>query len=98
MKNLEIKKSKNIDNLIYRHNISEEYSIYKAYKTPSDNKVRAWEYCKQLCRDNNGHNLKVIGHSCHVFSAAFTFTKNGCNYIVHITPSHNYCYKIQEEI
>ena len=50
---------------------SNEENIFQAYDRPSHAKINAWEYCENLCKKHNGHGLRVIGHSCHFFSAGF---------------------------
>lgn len=48
-------------------------SIFSAYKNPSYAKQRAWDYCKALCYEKNGHNLKVVNHGVQLFSAGFEY-------------------------
>lgn len=47
--------------------------IFKAYKSPSYAKQRAWNYCKELCREHDGFNLKVVNHGVQLFSAGFEY-------------------------
>lgn len=48
-------------------------SIFSAYKNPSYDKQKAWEDCKALCYEKNGHNLKVVNHGTWFFSAGFEY-------------------------
>lgn len=47
--------------------------IYEAYGKPSYQKVRAFEYCKQLCRENDGFDFQIIGHNAMTFSVGFRY-------------------------
>ena len=47
--------------------------IYDAYDSFSKGKVNAWKYCKNLCEQYNGSNLKVISRNCHKFTAGFEY-------------------------
>ncbi len=60
-------------------------SLWTAYENPSDNKVKAWEYCKELCSKYNGKNLKVIGRGTYAFNAGFIGTVGGKETFVFIT-------------
>ena len=42
--------------------------IYASY---SDAKRRAWQYCEDLCLKHNGRRLRIVGHNCMTFTAAF---------------------------
>jgi hypothetical protein len=82
--------------LISWHNLSENYDIFQAYKSPSRKKQEAWEYCKDLCEERNGRNLKIIGKNCFSFSAGFFYTdENGKERFTHITKSNDYSYPIE---
>lgn len=81
--------------LISRHNRSEDYDIFQAYKSSSREKQEAWKYCKNLCEEQNGRNLKIIGKNCSFFSAGFFYTdENGKERFMHITKSNDYSYPI----
>ena len=47
--------------------------IYDAYERPSVYKVRAFEYCKDLCARLNGFDLRITGRNCMKFSVCFKF-------------------------
>lgn len=77
-----------------RYQNSNMYSIYEAYGKPSQAKVRAWHYCMKLKEEKNGKGLKVIGKSCHFFSAGFTFEEDGKKMFMWITPSTDRAFEI----
>ena len=65
-------------------------SIWKAYEKPSNAKVRAWDYCKELCRENNGHDLIITARNCMKFSAVFKFEdENGDLCYCYITKDYD---------
>lgn len=67
--------------------------IWEAYNKPSAAKVAAWEYCKRVCAEVNGHDLIISGRSSMVFSAVFKFEDNGKPCYGYITKSYDrYCY------
>lgn len=70
--------------------LSSRYTdLNSAYTKCSYKKQRAWEYCQNLCKDNNGTGLKVMSKNTYTFTAGFTFTKDGHNYLMYITPSRD---------
>lgn len=68
---------------------SSKKDIVSAYKKPSVAKRRAWNYCKELCAELNGNNLKVVSNNCHFFTAGFQFAdkETGVLKYMHITAS-----------
>jgi hypothetical protein len=74
---------------IRMYNRSTERSIFDAYKTPSDNKVRIYYRCVEMMRTLQGHDGRVISHSCHFFSFAFLYNcpVDGNIKLMVITPS-----------
>ena len=83
-------KTKKAISMINAYNYASDYNIYQAYKKPSYNKVKAWETCKKQCLENNGKNLKIIGHNSSYFSAGFTFEKDNKKYLFYITYANNF--------
>ena len=81
---------------------SYNYHCYKSsscdieafYKKPSFNKIKAWLYCKELCKKYNGLGLAVTGGNCSFFSAGFTFNNDDKKYLVYITHATNYCIEL----
>lgn len=51
---------------------STENTIYKAYGRPSIYKVRAFERCEDIMYEYDGYSLRIVGHNCSTFTAAFT--------------------------
>lgn len=74
---------------IERWKASNKKDITSAYKKPSVAKRRAWNYCKELCAELNGNNLKVVSNNCHFFTAGFQFAdkETGVLKYMHITAS-----------
>lgn len=65
-------------------------TITEAYGKPSQAKKDAWRYCCQLCTKHNGKGLTVVGKTCNIFTAGFTFEEDGKKFLCYITPSNNY--------
>lgn len=65
-------------------------TITEAYGRPSQAKKDAWDYCVGLCKEHNGKNLTVVGKTCDIFTAGFTFEEDGKRFLCYITPSNNY--------
>lgn len=81
------KTTKRASNFISSYNYSSNYDILEAYKNCSGDKIRAWKQCKKLCYENNGHDLKVLGHNSFYFSAGFIAVNDlyiitACNYFI----------------
>ena len=73
------------------------YSLSDAYVRPSEWKQDAWRTCQEYCRDMRGYGLKITGHSCHTFSAAFKCRleqDDEDEVIIYITKDHLYCVPI----
>lgn len=90
-----LENTKTIKLQYHMYNNSDDLTIWDAYKNPSRRKEQAWKYCKNLCNDFNGRNLKVVGHNTTIFSAGFVFDiededTGEVNMIYcHITPSYD---------
>jgi len=54
---------------------SDKDELYKAYGRCSAEKMKAWEHCKELCKEYEGWGLKILGANCYQFSAGFLFTE-----------------------
>lgn len=65
-------KHKDLNSYYQRWLDSTENTIYKAYSRPSVYKLRAFERCEDIMHEFGGYNLRIVGHNCHLFSAAFT--------------------------
>ena len=82
--------------------ISNYDDIYSAYKNPSVYKVRAWNWCKELCREMHGYDLIISAAGCQTFSVVFTFNERGTGRkcYAYITRDYNrFCYAedVQQE-
>lgn len=64
-------------------------NLYNYYAKPSCNKIRAMEYCKNLCRTLHGYNLRVIGYNCMQFSVGFEFYENDKLCFAYITKDYD---------
>lgn len=74
--------------------------IYEAYSKPSREKVRAFEYCLQLCREHNGYDFQIIGHNAMTFSVGFRYygKNTGAACFAYITRDYDsYCFEPVEE-
>ena len=67
---------------------SQLHDVYGRY---SYNKIRAFEYCKELCYQYNGTMLKIINHNTFIFTAGFQYIDldTGVIKFMFITPSYN---------
>lgn len=76
---------------INRWKNTQKRDLYDVYKNPSLAKRRAWRYCKELCANLNGKDLKVISNNCHFFTAGFQFAdkETGVLKYMHITAYHD---------
>ena len=72
------------------------YDIFDAYDRPSYRKVNAFEYCKDLMHQYNGHGLKITGFNTCTFSAAFVGVVEGVKHLFYITPSYDYIYPLED--
>ena len=67
--------------------------IFEAYKNPSIRKVRAFEYCKNLCAELNGFDLVIPAAGCQTFSVCFKFYDEGRLCYAYITRDYDrFCY------
>ena len=69
--------------------------IYEAYKNPSIYKVRAWNYCKELCKEMHGFDLVISAAGVQTFSVVFKFKERGTGRLcyAYITRDYNrFCY------
>lgn len=78
----------------YAYNNRYTYTdIFQAYGNPSAAKIRAWDYCKRLCKEMNGHDLIITGKNCMKFSACFKFEDAGKPCYCYITKDYDrFCY------
>lgn len=76
------------ENAYDRYLESEDDALYKAYGKFSKKKIEAWEDCRRLCYEYNGHDLKIITHNTYVFTAGFVYEdEDGDRMFMYITPT-----------
>ena len=70
---------------------SDMTSLFDAYGRFSSKKSQAWEYCKELCYQYHGENLKIVSHNSFIFTAGFIYSDKDTGVVkyMHITPSSN---------
>ena len=67
--------------------------IFAAYGRPSGAKIEAWNYCKRLCADLGGRDLRISSRNTFRFSAVFRFIADGREAYAYITPEYDrFCY------
>lgn len=89
--NKNTKKAKSfIDSYCLTSGKYENYDILTFYRKPSYNKIKAWNYCKELLINNNGNDLHICGGNSSVFSAGFRMEENGKKYLIYITRENKY--------
>lgn len=49
----------------------EGYKLSDVYGSYSTNKEKAFDRCKELCKEENGWGLCIIGHNCNYFTVKF---------------------------
>lgn len=79
-----------IDNYRYYSGKQESYDILIFYQKPSLNKIKAWQFCKELTSKNNGNDLHICGGNSSTFSAGFTMVENNKKYLIYITRDNQY--------
>lgn len=69
-------------------------TIWDCYNRPSNTKVSIYESWLRYATEVDAYGFTVSSYNCYFFSLEFQFTHDGIRYHAHITPSHNYLYKI----
>lgn len=69
---------------------SHDYSLDCVYGSYSGAKERAFEYCRDRERELNSYNGVISSHNLMMFTYAFTCTYEGVDYLIYITPSHDF--------
>lgn len=83
----------------YRNTRYTYKDIFAAYERPSSAKVRAWNYCRELCDEMNGFDLIISSRNTFHFSACFKFIDKGTGELCYgyITADYNrYCFASPE--
>lgn len=68
--------------------------LSQVYGKYSKAKADAYDYCLRLCRDLDGHDLRIVSSNVYHFSVGFRFTdkETGKEKFAYITRDHNsYC-------
>lgn len=73
-------------------------TLRECYKNCSGAKLRAYDYCLNLCTSLSGKNFGIRGYNCMAFTVHFTFEMFGISFYAVITKCHNYVYPIGEKI
>ena len=55
---------------------SNNESLYDVYKTFSDSKYRAYDYCRYEMHRKDGFNFRITSTNCHFFSCGFLYYDN----------------------
>ncbi|MBQ0112276.1 MAG: hypothetical protein KBT03_04015, partial [Bacteroidales bacterium] len=88
---IELCKNKKFMQSNYRSYLkSDDENIFQAYGKPSQEKIKAYSYCEQICKEYDGKNIKVVGASTYIFTVGFEITYNDEQCFVYITPQHNW--------
>lgn len=91
-----VKSTKALRDAYWKYNKSNYNGIYDAYDRPSYAKVKAWEYCRDLCENLKGSNLKVVGFNMFKFSAGFTFNMDNKKYFMYITDTSDRAVEVED--
>lgn len=57
--------------MLYRARQNKGFCLAQAYKTYSDAKLKAWQYCYDLCNKENGENFHICSCNTFGFSVAW---------------------------
>lgn len=68
---------------------SSDYSLRDVYKSHSWRKEHAFDYCRTLCRDYDGAELRIISYNSNIFTCGFVGVVDGKKAFVYITPSYD---------
>ena len=82
--------SKRGEYYVYLYERSTMRTLFDAYKKPSDRKIQADRYCRNLCDEEQGYAYKIISANSFSFIAAW-LTPAGDLRIK--TPSNSYVIK-----
>ena len=83
-------RKKQAENALKSFDFSRYDTIFKAYKSPSREKIRAFNYCLNTCRQYNGFNLRILSKNTFMFTCGFFFyNADGEKQFYYITPSYD---------
>ena len=71
-------------------------TLGEVYGRYSDEKARAYRYCRRLCEKYDGHNFCIMSHNVNMFTVSFDFANpdNGLPMRAVITRCYNHAYYI----
>lgn len=65
-------------------------TLWDVYGRWSRAKEQAFDYCRSLCYEYGGYDLRIITANTFIFTAGFTFTaEDGRECFMYITPSYD---------
>lgn len=72
-----------------RYLASSQTDIRRAYSSPSNAKISAWEFHKNVMKTKyKGFDMRVISHTCHFFTCGFCYRDGEQLHFVYITPNN----------
>ena len=89
--------NKNIKNKYNEYKRSDARQLWDVYGKFSNEKIKAFDYCVDLCKKYNGVDLKIISYNTFAFSCGFTYTNDdGRKMFVYITKTQDQQTQIDE--
>ena len=79
------------------YKISNNDSLYDVYGRFSEAKHKAWEYCKKLCEEKSGSDLRIITANGFQFTAGFEYEKDGKQMFMYITKASDTECEVEQE-
>lgn len=78
--------------LLANYQRSEKRYLSDCYKSFSDAKAKAFNYCKEIERKFNGFEGRVCSFNSHIFTYAFEYVneEDGVVCLHYITPNYDY--------
>lgn len=71
-------------------------TIWDCYDRPSSTKVSIYKRWLRYATEVNAQGFTISSYNCHLFTLEFQLKHEGITYHAHITPAHNYLYKIAQ--
>lgn len=84
-----VKFNNQMQSIYNQYKNSNYYDLAQCYTNASSNKYHAMNYCRRLCNEYNGYNLKIIGFNCMQFSVGFECMQDNELCFVYITKSYD---------
>ena len=79
--------------------MSEMDGLHKAYGRWSGRKEAACEHCRELCKEADGHGLKIITRNTDVFTAGFeSVNEEGVCEFTYIAPTYHVTIEITPDM